>query len=595
MQELKLSNELTLPLDAVTQTFAFLGRRGSGKTYGAGKLAELFLDAGAQIVVLDPIGNWYGLRLSADGQGKGFSIPVFGGEQGDVPLEPQAGRLIAKLIVEERFSAVLDVSSFRKSERKTFVTEFADELMHRKKTNRSALHVFFEEAQLFIPQHVTGKEASMVGAFEDLIKLGRNYGVGASLLSQRPQSVNKDVLNQTECLLAFQMTGPQERKTIDGWISDKGIDEKLADVLPTLPVGHARLWSPQWLQISKTIHIAKKKTFDASSTPTVGAAIVQPKELSPVDVEKIKTSMADVVKRADENDPKKLKLELVRVHRELEKAKRAIPQTKAPETVKEVEVPVFPIGAKALLDNIADEVSKISSEVRRIEDRLTTVNDDVDALIENYRGLPASIASAVPRANTVPTAVKSKTVPKSQPAMNSHLPVRSGDFQLNKKQQEILDAVAWWESIGISSPSNIQVGAVALVDPTGGHFSNLMGPLSSNGLVERGGGQIRLSAAGRAIAKAPETASTLNGYHDVLRARVRKMKAASGRTVDVLNAIIEAGGNQLTTQEIGERVGIDHSGGHFSNTIGPLSTAGLITRGGGVVTPTDVLFPAGLS
>lgn len=125
---LKFSKELSFPIDAVTQTFAFLGRRGSGKTYGAGKLAELFLDAGAQIVALDPIGNWYGLRLSADGKGKGFSIPVFGGERGDVPLEPQAGALIAKLLVEERFSAVLDLSTFRKEQRKQFATDFAEGL-----------------------------------------------------------------------------------------------------------------------------------------------------------------------------------------------------------------------------------------------------------------------------------------------------------------------------------------------------------------------------------------------------------------------------------------------------------------------------------
>jgi hypothetical protein len=164
MKPLQLSKELSLPIDAVTQTFAFLGRRGSGKTYGAGKLAELMLDAGAQIVVLDPIGVWYGLRLSADGKHKGFSVPVFGGEQGDVPLEPQAGALIAKLLVEERFSAVLDVSTFRKEQRKQFVTDFAEELMHRKKTNRSAIHVFFEESQLFVPQMVGAKDARMVGS-----------------------------------------------------------------------------------------------------------------------------------------------------------------------------------------------------------------------------------------------------------------------------------------------------------------------------------------------------------------------------------------------------------------------------------------------
>nr|WP_246357033.1 DUF87 domain-containing protein [Pyxidicoccus fallax] len=59
-------------MDAVTQTFAFLARRGAGKTYGASKLAEGMLDTGAQLLVLDPVGVWRGLRLAADGREKSF-------------------------------------------------------------------------------------------------------------------------------------------------------------------------------------------------------------------------------------------------------------------------------------------------------------------------------------------------------------------------------------------------------------------------------------------------------------------------------------------------------------------------------------------
>ena len=60
-----------LPLDAVTQTFGVIGRKGSGKTYTAGVLAEGLLGAGAQVVVLDPVGNWWALRLAADGRSPG--------------------------------------------------------------------------------------------------------------------------------------------------------------------------------------------------------------------------------------------------------------------------------------------------------------------------------------------------------------------------------------------------------------------------------------------------------------------------------------------------------------------------------------------
>jgi hypothetical protein len=62
----------------------------------------------------------------------------------------------------------------------------------------------------------------------------------------------------------------------------------------------------------------------------------------------------------------------------------------------------------------------------------------------------------------------------------------------------------------------------------------------------------------------------------------------------VLNVVIAANGAEISTKEIGEAVSIDHTGGHFSNTVGPLSTLGLIERRDGRVRPTDVLFPPGL-
>jgi hypothetical protein len=173
-------------------------------------------------------------------------------------------------------------------------------------------------------------------------------------------------------------------------------------------------------------------------------------------------------------------------------------------------------------------------------------------------------------------------------------PATVGDLSLNKTQQRILDALAWYESIGITEPTSLQVGAIALIDVTGGHFSNTVGPLSSGGLIERDDGVIRLTEAGRAVAKLPARLHTLEEYHDMLRNRVRKARSATGKTVEVLDAIIAGGGAELSSEEVGAAVGIDHTGGHFSNTIGPLGTLGLIERKNGKVKPTNLLFPEGV-
>lgn len=59
--KIKLGN-LALPSDAVNQTFAVLGRRGSGKTYTAMVLDEQLLESGQQVVIIDPLDVWWGIR-----------------------------------------------------------------------------------------------------------------------------------------------------------------------------------------------------------------------------------------------------------------------------------------------------------------------------------------------------------------------------------------------------------------------------------------------------------------------------------------------------------------------------------------------------
>jgi hypothetical protein len=153
MKNLEISSTLSLPIDAVTQKLAMLGRTGSGKSYAATKLAEEMLDAGAQIVALDPVGIWYGLRT-------GYSIPVFGGLHGDIPLEVGGGALIADLIVDRRISAVVDVSQFESdADKARFARDFAARFYFRQKQKPSPVHLFLEEAQEFVRRIQKRKKA----------------------------------------------------------------------------------------------------------------------------------------------------------------------------------------------------------------------------------------------------------------------------------------------------------------------------------------------------------------------------------------------------------------------------------------------------
>lgn len=253
---------------ATTQVFAFFGKRGSGKSYAAGVLVEQMLASGQQVVVIDVVGTWWGLRVP--GVGPGFEIPVLGGDHGDIGILPEGGELVAEMLEDTGSSAVLDLSHLRKGQRQRFLTEWAEAFFHAKKTSRSPVHVVFEEAHTIIPQRVMKGQERMLGAMEDLVRLGRNYGIGATLIDQRPQSVHKDVVNQAEVLLVFQLTGAQERDAIKRWAEAKelqNVRDALAD-LSKLPAGEAILWSPEWLATIERVQVAKKQTADTSATPT---------------------------------------------------------------------------------------------------------------------------------------------------------------------------------------------------------------------------------------------------------------------------------------------------------------------------------------
>ena len=266
-----------------------VGKRGSGKSYAAAVLGESLLDLGSRVIVLDPVGIWWGLRFRSDGKTGAYEIPVLGGVRGDLELTPESGALVAGALAKSGSSAVLDVSLMRKSGQRTFARALLEELLHLQRREAQPMHVVLEEAQRWAPQRVVRGCEPLLGAAEDLIKLGRNFGIGATLISQRPQSVHKDVLSQTEMLVAFQITEPHARRAVDDWVTEQGAE--LVRDLPKLAVGDCYVWSPGWLRLHRRSRFRERKTFDASKTPTMGARGRSAKALPKLDLGKLESAL----------------------------------------------------------------------------------------------------------------------------------------------------------------------------------------------------------------------------------------------------------------------------------------------------------------
>ncbi len=173
----------------------------------------------------------------------------------------------------------------------------------------SAVHLFLEECQEFVPQNPQKGEEQMLHAFVRMQKLGRNFGIGSSYITQRPQEVNKKALNMAQTLFVFRTTGLHERKAIEQWIEDKSLDQSIAQDLPKIATGNCHVWSPEFLKISEMVKISEKTTFDASATPEVGAS-AKSRKLADIDINKIRKEMEATIEKAKSEDPKELRKEI---------------------------------------------------------------------------------------------------------------------------------------------------------------------------------------------------------------------------------------------------------------------------------------------
>jgi hypothetical protein len=263
-----------LPLDFAVQTSAILAIRGAGKTVTATVIAEEMCAHNQPWIAFDPVGVWWGLRCNSNGSPGGFPVVVFGGEHGDIPLEKASGEKIAEALMSENVWAVIDLSRESKATWRRFLTEFCLAMMN---LNPSVpRHLFIEEAPEFCPQRTkVSVTAQCKEAVERVIRLGRNRGYGCTLISQRPATVDKDVLSQCENLFVLRTTGPHDRKALEEWIeaqaSSAGIEKFLGE-LAGLHNGHAWFWSPHWLNAFEKVEIRPRRTFHPGATREAGGA-----------------------------------------------------------------------------------------------------------------------------------------------------------------------------------------------------------------------------------------------------------------------------------------------------------------------------------
>ena len=237
---------MTLPADLGDKKIALVAQSNKGKTYGLGDILEELCKARRPFIATDPANNLWGLRVKPDGTPSGLPVVVIGGPHGDIPIEKDAGERVAEALLATPLCTVIDLSMETGGSKRRFMTDFAQRLIRTR--CEVPMPIFLEEAPDLIPQRAVGPQMEICkAAISKLATIGGNFGYGVFPATQRPATLDKDVLSQCEALIVMGITHTPDRKTIASWIEAKDIggrvDAMFAE-LGSLAPGQAWLWWP---------------------------------------------------------------------------------------------------------------------------------------------------------------------------------------------------------------------------------------------------------------------------------------------------------------------------------------------------------------
>lgn len=323
---------MTLPDVIFNQHIVALGKTGAGKSYTLRGLVERLLEDGKRVCIVDPKGDWWGLKSSASGKSAGFPVVIFGGDHADVPLNAHVGGQVAELVATGNRPCILDFGGWMVGERTRFWIDFAHGLF---KHNRGPLWVVIDEVHNFAPQgKIQDPDAGKCLHWTNrLASEGRGKGITILMASQRPQKVHKDTLTCAETLIAMRVLHPLDRGAVKEWIDGCGNAEQGKQVLNDLAqmkVGEGWVWSPE-IGFLERVKFPTIKTFDSFAAPTITGAAA-PKGWAEVDLDDVKKTLSAVVEQAKANDPGELKKQIAALKKEKSELEKSRPQKQTKST-----------------------------------------------------------------------------------------------------------------------------------------------------------------------------------------------------------------------------------------------------------------------
>jgi hypothetical protein len=580
---------LPFPQSVLSQHIIALGKTRAGKSSKLRLIVEQLLEREEPVCVIDPKGDWWGLKSSADGKHAGFPVVIFGGEHADVPLNAHAGAAVAELIATGNRPSLIDLGGWMVGERTRFFIDFASTFF---KMTRGKRFLVIDEVHNFAPQgKVLDVDAGkMLHWANRLASEGSGKGVTIIAASQRPQKVHKDFVTSCETLIACRVIHKLDRDAIKDWIdgcADPSAGRLVLTELASMERPEAWVWSPEVNFGPKRITFPMFRTYDSFKPQEAQAAKL--KGWAEVDLAEVRTKLESVVAEAEANDPAMLKKRI----RDLE-AQLARPQELAVDTaaLEQYEEQGFQRGLKAARDAQLALLAAIRLDVdAELEAFGNTLGKLLDAKqpiepVLTVHPSPNSMKPATRRAletvaRTAAAQVSTRLKPGSDPGGNGagvRLPV----------QQRILDALAELEQMGTTRPEREMLAFMANYQNVRSKgFSNACGALRSEGLIDyTGDGHVFLTDAGRAGAHPPPRPRTPKELQE------RIVSLLGGVSERILRPLIESYPRAIERDQLAELAGYENTRSKgFSNALGRLRSLSFIDYPErGTVVAQPVLF-----
>jgi hypothetical protein len=505
--------KLPFPERVLHQHMAFLGKTGAGKSSAMRVVAEHELDRNKRTAIIDPKGDWWGLKSSADGKNAGYAVITFGNfkepRATDVPINHTAGAHVAELIATGNRPCVIGFRGWMPSQLTKFWLDFAPALFN---TNAGELKVFIDEVHNFAPKGkiMDPDSGKCLHWTNRIMSEGRGLGLTFYIASQRPQKVHNDTLDNCETLVAMRVAHPAARQALKDWIDGNGDPAKGKEVLATLAQlkrGEAWIWSPENDFGPQRVQFPMFSTFDSFAPPQTQKS-VSTSGWEQVDLDQVKQKLASVIAEAEANDPKKLKADIARLRAELSRKSVAVP---AP-AVRGSDPREIERAVRAALTKRDAAWTSALGHFRKTFGEI--VGNGIKSLSHIHGELNA-VRFVLPKSDSPENAAVAGgaresrgIVPVQQrPAQTEAAFSAPRHFEsngdLSRPQLKLLEALAEAEAIGRKEISRSWLAFIAGVSPLSSGFEKNVSTLSAKGLLRYpSGGRVALTDSGRAFAPA---------------------------------------------------------------------------------------------